>query len=306
MKLVFLGTGGGWPSKEAGVSAIALGLPKRAFLFDCGEGTQRQLMFSSISFMSISHIFLTHYHGDHFLGLPGLIQSMSLNDRTDKLTIVGPGNIQRLVESLLSLGYFNLTFPVETLEAIPGEELKLGNIGVTPFANDHTVPGVGYVVEEQLRPGRFDKKAALRLGVPEGPLFARLQRGESVEVKGSKIGPEGIVGPPRPGRKVVLTGDTRPLAPPDSWEGCDVLVHDATFSDEMEERSGRYGHSTAKQAAVAAKSIGARMLCLVHRSPRYKDTNVLLEEAVEVFPESRLPMDLDEIDVPFRDQTTPS
>jgi len=307
LRLVFLGTGGSWPSKEAGVSALALRAPKQTLLFDCGEGTQRQLMFSSVSFMSITHIFITHFHGDHFLGLPGLIQSMSLNDRKKELVIVGPEGIEDLTKTLLGLGYFTLTFPIKVITAVPGEgvtagEGEDGGLTITPFNVEHCVPGIGYAVEEPMRPGKFDKARALELGVPEGRLFSKLQKGEEVEVEGKKITPGMVMGPPRPGRKVIITGDTKYLdPPPEIWRNCDALVHEATFTKELEERAGEYGHSTAEQAAKSAKKVGAGILFLVHRSPRYKDPAILEEEAKAVFPNSYFPKDLEETDIPLRD-----
>ncbi|MDG6221576.1 MAG: MBL fold metallo-hydrolase, partial [Candidatus Thermoplasmatota archaeon] len=166
---------------------------------------------------------------------------------------------------------------------------------------DHTVPGVGYVLEEPPRPGRFNKKRALGMGIPEGPMFSRLQRGEEVVLEGKTFRSEDVLGPPRPGRKIVFTGDTRPISPmPQSWKECDVMVHEATFANDMEARAIEYGHATAGHAAQAAKDAGALRLFMVHRSPRYKDPALLLEEARKIFPETYAPADLEEYEVPLR------
>ncbi|MCD6461980.1 MAG: ribonuclease Z, partial [Thermoplasmata archaeon] len=290
LRLVFLGTGGSWPSEEASTSALGVRVPGRVLLFDCGEGTQRQLMMSSLSFMKISHVFITHFHGDHFLGLPGLIQSMALNGRKEELVVVGPGGMSEVLDVLLHLGYFSLSFPVRAVEMAPGDRISVGDLTVETFAIDHTAPGVGYVLSEPQRPGRFNKPLALEMGVPEGPLFSRLQRGEDVVVDGRLIRSSDVTGPPRPGRKMVYTGDTRPLSPvPSSWKDCTVLVHDATFSGEYGDRAREYGHSTTLDAARAAVECGARYLFLYHRSPRYKDPSVLEDEARRVFPRVRAP-----------------
>ncbi len=303
MRIVFLGTGGSWPSKHANTSSFAVQIPHRVLLFDCGEGTQRQIMHTNVSFMKISHIFITHFHGDHFLGLPGMIQSMALNRRKEKLTVVGPPGTGDLMKVILSLGFYTLTFPVDVSELRPGEEMKLpdGYI-IKTFETDHTAPGIGYVLEEPPRPGKFNRKKAIEMGVPPGPLFSKLQRGEAVVVGGKKVRTEDVVGPPRRGRKLVYTGDTRPLRPvPEAWKNCDVLIHDSTLSHSMEKRALEYGHSTSVHAALAAKECNARVLFLFHRSPRYETPEPLVEEAKQVFPNTVGATDFLEYSVPLPD-----
>ena len=210
MKIVFLGTGGSWPSPERNVSAIAVKRNAEVLLFDCGEGTQRQLMHSTVSFMQISKIFITHFHGDHFLGLPGLVQSMSLNDRKTKLEIFGPEGTIELVQTIMALGYYTPSYPVVIQDMMPGDVLEFDEYKVKVAEADHAVPAIMYALEENPRPGKFDKPKALELGIPEGRFFSQLQQGKTIEHDGKTFTPDMVLGPPRPGRKIVYTGDTKP------------------------------------------------------------------------------------------------
>jgi ribonuclease Z len=301
MHVVFVGTGGSWPSPERNVTSVAVRIGPEVVLLDCGEGTQRQLMSSSVSFMKITRIFISHFHGDHFLGLPGLIQSMALNDRKEPLEIYGPTGIVELMKSLLGLGYFKPTFEVCVEELEPGERVAFERYTVVCALADHTVPCYAYAIEESPRPGKFNKARALELGVPEGPMFSRLQSGESVTLANGKIvEPSMVLGSPRKGRKLVFSGDTKPC---DSVQTLatesDLLIHDATAAADNEDKANTYGHSSARQAAALAVKAGAKMLALVHISPRYEDAAPLLEEAKAVHPNSILPKDLDEVEVPL-------
>ncbi len=302
MRLVFLGVGGTYPSKNRNVTSLAVRMGPDVALFDCGEGIQRQLMCSSVSFMRIGRIFITHLHADHFLGLPGLIQSMSLNGREEELEICGPRGIARTVKSLMGLGYFKCGYTVRARTLSDGDVVGCGGYGVRAASADHTVPALAYAVEEDGRPGRFDARKAKSLGVPEGPMFSALQHGRAVRVGGRSVRPSQVMGPPRPGRKAVFTGDTRKcrsvvrLA-----KGADVLVHDCTLDSRYAKLAERFGHSTARQAAETAKEAGVRSLFLVHISPRYDRPDVLVREARKVFPESRVPEELSEHDVRLRD-----
>ncbi len=302
MKIVFLGTGGTYPSKARNVVSIAVQMPGEVVMFDCGEGTQRQLMRSSVSFMKISRIFISHLHADHFLGLPGLIQSMSLNGRESPLRIYGPRGVAKTVSSLLNLGYFKSGFAVEARDLKPGTRLDFGTYSVECVEATHSIPSLAFSLEEKARPGRFDVRKARRLGVPEGPLYRRLQGGKAVEVMGRKITPEMVLGPSRPGRKVVYSGDTKPsnrivaLA-----RNADVLIHDSTLHSEHSALAARFGHSTAAEAAAVAKRAGAKMLFLVHLSPRYVGHAVVEREARGIFPEAKVAHDLSEHFVRFRD-----
>jgi ribonuclease Z len=302
MKLVFLGTGGTYPSKIRNVTSIAVQLPGEVVMFDCGEGTQRQLMRSSVSFMKISRIFISHLHADHFLGLPGLIQSMSLNGRENALSIYGPEGTAEDVDSMMSLGYFKSGFRVVTEELSPGTTHDFGAYTVRCVQADHSIPSLAFSLEEKPRPGRFDLRKATSLGIPEGPLFRRLQEGKPVRIRDRTIRPGQVLGPPRPGRKVVYSGDTKPskeiirLA-----ANADVLIHDCTLDSSHSNLAADFGHSTAAEAAGVAKAAKVRQLFLVHISPRYEDHTILEREARKVFKRSAVAQDLTEFNVRYRD-----
>jgi ribonuclease Z len=275
---------------------------KEIILLDCGEGTQRQFMLSPVSFMQTKKVLISHFHGDHFLGLPGMIQSMTLNDREDDLEIFGPEGTVNLVKVLLDLGYFNPGFPVKVRDLEPGDIVDFDSYAITAFDAEHNVPCLGYSIQEFERTGRFDLDKAKELGIPEGPLYSRLQRGEEVRVGDEVFTPDMVLGPPRKGRKIVYTGDTNPSQKMVEYaRDCDVLIHDATAESTMEEKANRYGHSTAKQAAMIAKESNAKVLFLVHISPRYDDPLPLLEEAKAVFKNSILAEDLMEYEVRLDD-----
>lgn len=257
-------------------------------------------MMSSLSFMQTKKILISHFHGDHFLGLPGMIQSMTLNDREDELELFGPEGTSELVKILLELGYFNPGFPVTVKDLEPGNVLDFEHYKITAYQAKHNVPCLGYCIEEKDRAGRFNLEKAKELGIPEGPLYRKLQSGEDVKVGDKVFTPEMVLGPPRRGRKIVYTGDTLPSSETVKIAGdCDVLIHDATADSSVEEKANRYGHSTARQAARIAKECKAKVLFLVHVSPRYEDATPLLEEAREEFENSILAEDFMEYDVRF-------
>ncbi len=301
LEIHFLGTGGSWPSVNRNVSAIAIKRGPEALLFDCGEGTQRQLQRSALSYMQISKIFISHFHGDHFLGLPGFFQTIQLNERKDPLYIFGPKGIKKLVDQLLDLGYFAPSYQIHIREVEGGDVLTFNGYSVKALTVCHNVPCLAYCFEEDCRPGKFHKKKALALGIPEGPLFSKLQKGLTVEVKGKKIVPSDVMGKPRPGRKITITGDTRPC---DDLIGfaykSDVLIHDSTFDSSIEQKANEYGHSTAQQAAKIAKKAGVKKLFLIHISPRYKDGKLLEEDAKKVFGESYVTHDFMVAEVQYR------
>src|SRR5437899_6927222 len=211
MQIVFLGTSGSWPTPRRNVSAVAVKRGPEVLLFDCGEGTQRQFMLSKLSFMQVSRVFVSHFHGDHFLGLPGMVQSMSMNGREAPLDVYGPRGIERLVGELLSLGYFTPGFAVHAKELPPGGEIDCGEYVVRAFEAVHTVPCVSFLLEEKTRPGRFSVDRAEALGIACGPLYRQLQAGEPVTIGGRTIRVEDVLGPPRRVGKTVDTGATRPL-----------------------------------------------------------------------------------------------
>ena len=309
MRVTFLGTGGAVPTTERGPSALLLERDGERLLFDCGEGTQRQMMRFGTGF-SISHLFVTHLHGDHVLGIPGLIQTLDFNGREAPLALYGPPGSKPHLRDLLEAGGYRPDFPVRITEVRPGTvALDAADYEVRTFETDHrNVSSMGYVLVEDDRKGRFDRERAEELGVPVGPKFGRLHEGEPVELDdGTVVRPEQVVGDPRPGRRVVYTGDTRPVdATAAAAEAPDLLVHDATFDDERAERARRTGHSTGREAAEIAARAGAKRLGLVHVSSRYAgDASPIEREAASVAAagtEVLLPDDGLTVEVPYPDE----
>jgi ribonuclease Z len=302
MKIVFLGTGGTYPCKSRNVASIAVQVPGEVIMFDCGEGTQRQLMHAPVSFMQVNRVFISHLHADHFLGLPGLIQSMSLNGREHPLDVYGPKGTARTVKALMNLGYFVSGFEVRANDLQPGAKLERGRFTVAAAAAAHTVPTLAFSLTEKPRPGKFDLTRAEALGLPPGPLYRDLQRGNTVEFKGKRIKPEQVLGPPRRGRKLVYSGDTKPSETVTGLaKGADVLIHDSTLDSAHSDLAASFGHSTAVEAAQVAKSAGVGTLFLFHFSPRYDETDLLEREAKTVFRNSRAARDLMEYVVRYRE-----
>ncbi len=304
MKLLFLGTTASIPTKDRNASALALAYRGEVLLFDCGEGTQRQLMLSNLSFMKVKKIFISHFHGDHFLGISGLLQSFSLNKRKPRVEIYGPVETVKFMKRLMEVGYFGLTFPIEVKEMAPGEKLDFGNYTVTAIKANHPIPTLAYLFKEKSRPGRFNKEKALALGVPEGKSFGMLQRGRGVTLEDkSEITPDMVMGPERQGRSMFYTGDTAPCEDITvAAKGVSVLVHEATFMAKHQEKGNEFGHSSAGQAATLAKEAGAKKLFLTHISPRYKEEEEdLLEEALDIFPQTELAEDFLEYEVKAED-----
>lgn len=301
LSVTFLGTGAACPTVERNVAALALQREGETLLFDCGEGTQRQMMRFGVGF-SFRDVFLTHYHSDHFLGVIGLFRTMGLMDRKEGVTLYGPRGAQRILSGALSVGIERTKFPVEIIEVKPGDRMGRGDYELAVFETDHRADTVGYALVEHDRLGRFDPLRARELGIPEGPLWGQLHRGNPVTLPdGRVIGPESLVGPARPGRTVVYTGDTRPHpAVVRASTGADLLIHEATFGEEERDRAVETGHATAREAAEIAREAGARRLALTHISPRYsKEAPELLAEAQAVFPATVVARDGLTIDVPF-------
>jgi ribonuclease Z len=292
MRLTFLGTAGSWPTKERSASAIALDTDREVLLLDCGEGTQRQLFHSSVSFMRVRRIFLTHFHGDHFLGLPGLIQSMGLNNRTEPLDIYGPPETPEMVERILNLGYFTLRFPVNVHALQAGATVELDGVTVRSAKAEHPVPTLAYRLDEPSKRGRFDEVKAHALGI-HGRDFGRLEAGETVPIGDRLVKPEDVIGEPRPGRSIVYSGDTSPtdeirkLA-----HRATVLIHEATTAQELESEANAWGHSSARQAAELARDAEVATLFLTHFSSRYKESAPLELEARGRFPGALAARDL--------------
>jgi ribonuclease Z len=285
IRVTFLGTAAARPTVGRNVSAVAVQREGELWLFDCGEGTQRQMMRFSTGF-ALEGIFITHLHADHFLGITGLVRTLGLQGRTEPLSVHGPAGSRATLDQAIHLGANRPPFPVEILEMEPGDRVGRELYDIEAFAAWHGVPAVGYALREHARPGRFDVERARELGVPEGPLFGRLHGGESVEVDGRTIQPDQVVGPPRPGRLVVYTGDTRPQdRTVDVARGAELLIHDATFGAAEAERARETLHATAGEAAEIALRAGVKRLALTHVSARYaQNASPLEEEARVVFP----------------------
>jgi len=302
LRIIFLGTGGSWPTIKRNVSAIAIKRGSEILLFDCGEGTQRQFQQSNLSYMQISKIFITHFHGDHFLGVPGLIQTMQLNDRDKPLHIYGPKGMRELVDQLLTLGYFRPSYQIISHDINNGDEIEFEDYSIRALKVKHNVPAFSYCFLEHQRPGKFNKTKAVEIGIPEGPLFSKLQRGKSVILANGKIiTPDMVLGPSRKGRMIVISGDTKPCEELIAFsKDADILIHEATFDTELEKIAKEYGHTTALQAAEIAKTANVKKLFLVHISPRYLDYHVLQNEARKVFLHSFVPKDFHEIEVKLK------
>nr|WP_224448133.1 ribonuclease Z [Haloprofundus salilacus] len=305
MRVTFLGTSGAVPTTQRAPSAVLLNREGERLLFDCGEGTQRQMMRFGTGF-GVSQLFVTHLHGDHILGIPGLVQSWDFNGRDDPLAIHAPRGSREHIENLVRAGGYRPSYPVRIHEIVPGSTaLEEDGYEVRAFRTNHRTRSLGYALVEDDRPGRFDREKAESLGVPVGPKFGKLHEGESVELDdGRVVEPEEVVGKPRPGRTFVYTGDTRPVQETvDIAESADLLIHDATFASDNAGRARQTAHSTAAEAADVAQRAGAKRLALTHISSRYAgDASQLAEEAREAFDgESFVAEDGQRIEIPYPD-----
>ena len=300
LSVTFLGTSAARPTVERGVSSLALVREGETLLFDCGEGTQRQMMRYGVSF-ALTEIFFTHFHADHFLGIIGLMRTLGLQGRAEPMRLYGPKGAKKVLANAISLGVERVPFGVEVIELEVGQELKRDEYVIRAFATEHGANTIGYALVEDERPGRFDPEKAKAAGVPEGPLWGKLQRGESVMVEGKEIRADGIVGGKRKGRTVVLTGDTKPCAGTvDAAAGADLLIHEATFGEDEKDRAKETNHSTARDAAQVALAAKCRKLVLTHLSARYSiSAEELLTEAREVFKETVVAKDGLTIEVPY-------
>ena len=299
MEIIFLGTSSAVHSKERNHPSIALKAFGDVMLFDCGEGTQRQILFTKVSPMKISKIFITHYHGDHILGLPGLLQSMSLHGRESKLTVYGPHGLNGVKNAIYSLGYCAIDFPVEFVEIDSGIVEETDEYVITAQRVRHNVPTLAYSIEEKKKP-RFLREKAIELGVPVGPDFGRLHNGEEVEVNGKIIKPEQVLGEPRKGIKITYSGDTRPCEEIISLaQDSTILIHESTFINKDNTNAEEHAHSTSIDAAYATKYSNSKELILTHISTRYGEeyANIMLEEAREIFENTRIAKDLMEIEL---------
>jgi ribonuclease Z len=301
LSVTFLGTGASCPTVDRNVAGLAVQREGETILFDCGEGSQRQMMRYGVGF-SFTEVFFTHYHADHMLGITGLLRTMGLQDRTAPVVLYGPRGAERVLGAAILLGIERNKFPVEIVELRPGQRLTRPEYDIVAFETEHRADTMGYALVEHIRLGRFNPERAQELGIPEGPLWGRLHKGESILLEdGRIITAADLVGAPRPGRTVVYSGDTRPsLSVIEAARGADLLVHEATFGGDEAERAKETGHSTAAEAARVAHDAGVRRLVLTHISPRYnRDATELLAEARAVFPDTTIARDGLTVEVPF-------
>jgi ribonuclease Z len=299
LSIFFAGTAGSVPSARRGLPATLIRRGGDRILVDCGEGTQRQLL-RSVGLADVTDVFLTHFHADHWLGLPGMLKSFDLRDRDRPLTVHGPPGTTRLLNAVKFV-WGGTSYEITLVDLEPGEAVRRDGYAIVPIPVRHRGPAYGYALIEDERPGRFDADLATRLGVPFGPEFGRLQRGETV----NGVAPEQVIGPARAGRKLVLSGDTRPCESlADAAHAADVLVHEATFAAEDADRARDTRHTTAPEAAALARDAEVRLLALTHLSARYPG-GVLKDEARAVFPHTVVPRDFDAIDIPFPEKGLP-
>ena len=305
LDLVFLGTAGSMPTAQRAPAALLIRRGGERLLFDCAEGTQRQLLRSSVGLIDLPEVFVTHFHADHVLGLPGMFKTFALRGREVPLTVYGPRGLRDLLGSLKRV-VGRLTYEVRLVELGPGDVLERDGYRLATFDVAHGVSALGWSLIETTRPGRFDVESANALGVPDGPQRGALQRGEQVTLAdGRTVSPEQVLGPQRPGRKLVITGDTAPVdgIVEAAW-GAEVLVTEATFLDEERERAEETKHQTALQAADLARRANVGMLALTPLSSRYFGPEIA-REAREIHPETVVPRDFDVIEVPFAERGTP-
>ena len=301
MRVTFLGTAAARPTVGRNVTSLLVQREGDVLMFDCGEGTQRQMMRYGTGF-SFSDVFFTHLHADHFLGIIGLLRTLGLQAREEPIDLWAPAGTEQILEQAVGLGVERVPFEVRIHGVEPGEKVMRDGYDVVPFKVSHGGKAHGWAVIEHERLGRFDAARARELGIPEGPLWGKLHHGQAVEVGGRTITPAEVVGQPRPGRKLVISGDTRPCqATRDVAANADLLIHEATFADDEAERAAHTGHSTAREAAGVAAAAGVLRLVLTHFSPRYADDPRWLEkEARAVFPETVAAHDGMVVEVPFR------
>jgi ribonuclease Z len=286
LQVIFLGTAGSIPTTQRALPAVAIKRKNELILFDCGEGAQRQMIRAKVGFHKKTKVFITHMHGDHVLGLPGLLQTMALLDRREELEIYGPVGVKAFINAIEKTVQFARTFPISIKEITDeGTICEEKEYTVQAVKANHVVDALAYALVEKSRPGRFNQEKARKISVPEGPLWSKLQHGESVQLPNNKIvKPRDVLGKPRPGRKIVYTGDTRPTkALVKLAKNADLLIHEATLGDELKERADEDGHSTPSEAAETAKKANVKLLILTHVSARYKTPDILLKRAKKIF-----------------------
>ncbi|MFH1391746.1 MAG: ribonuclease Z [Candidatus Diapherotrites archaeon] len=300
VKIVFLGTSASTPTKNRGLNSVAIRFEGEWLLFDVPEGTQRQMMNSKVSYLKINHVFISHFHADHILGLGGLLATMNIHGRDWPITIYGPKGIKGKVDSMLKIAMLTPGFEVKTVEVKKGKILEEEKFSVTAAPLNHEVECFGYVFKEKDKGGEFNRVKAIKLGIPIGPLFSDLQKGKKVKVNGKTISPEDVLDKKkaRPGRKVSMIFDTLPTKNYyKAIEESDILIHESSFLDKMKERAKETMHSTALQAGDVAKQTNAKKLVLFHLSARHKENEKFENEARASFPNVVVAKDLLEIEL---------
>ena len=298
LEIIFLGTGASVPTKDRSLQSIVVRRGSEILMFDCGEGTQRQMFAARLGLNRRMKIFVSHMHGDHVFGIPGLIQSMSLLGRTEKLRIFGPEGIRDFIESINRTVPYNLAFELDVTEIEDGLVTSEQEYEILSAWGKHVIPCLSYALAEKPRPGKFNVRIAKRLGVPEGSLWKKLQMGKSITINGRTVSPKRIVGHSRRGAKIVYAVDTRPCRSIEKLaRGADLLVAESTFDDSKKDKASEYGHSTASETARLARRAKVRKLALTHLSAAYKDPNVLLRQAKRIFQPTILARDLQRLEV---------
>jgi len=297
VRVIFLGTSGSVPTVKRGMPSLVVQREGELLMFDCGEGTQRQMIKAGLGFGRPMKVFISHMHSDHILGLPGLLQTMSIMGRVKPLQIYGPQKLKEFLEHVIETVVVGLNYPLEVYSVSEGDVCRGLDYSVQAVETDHSVQNFSYSIVEDPRPGRFYREKALALGIPEGPLWKKLQRGLSVTLDdGRVITPESVLGPPRRGLKIVYSGDTRPsMKLVKLAANADLLIHEATFDGELKDKARLEGHSTVVEAAEVARLANVSKLALTHISARYSETTLLLEQARKVFSNTVIAEDLMEI-----------
>jgi len=298
MKLVFLGTSASQPTEDRGLSCICLEREGEILMFDAGEGAQISYLKSGLGWNKKMKIFVTHMHGDHCIGILGLLQTMTLQRRTEKIEIYGPEGIDEFIAANIKVLNFGLSFPVMISSIEEGVITDEKTYTVKACNADHSVPAFSYVFQEKDKPGRFHPDKAKELGVPEGSLWLKLQNGEEITVEGKIVKPSDVLGEKRPGKKIGVSGDTRPTKKLEEFfKDCDYLSFDSTFLDELKDRAIETHHSTSKEVATLAKNANVTNLILTHFSARYQDESVLADEAKTIHGSVIAAKDLLEIEI---------
>jgi len=298
MKLVFLGTSAAQPTESRAMTCICVVLEKEILMFDAGEGAQLSFLKSKLGWNKKMKIFVTHMHGDHCVGILGLLQTMSLQNRTESIDIYGPKGIEDFLAANLKVLNFGLSFPVRIMTIKEGLVLDDATYTIHACEADHSIPAFSYVLQEKEKPGRFYPEKAKELGIPEGKLWHELQSGKEVKVGNKTFKPSDIMGEKRRGKKIGISGDTRPTKKLEEFfKGCDYLTFDSTYSDELKDKAKDHYHSTAKEAAQLAKNAGVANLILTHFSARYDDTGQMVTEAKTVHNSIIAAQDLLEIEI---------